>query len=240
MRIIPLKEDDFLVSKNKIFSLLAGNENAVGIRMAVQPFLVITDTEYLLLDAGVGWKEQGKVKLISNLNAAGVQPAMINKVLLSHLHKDHINGLVISEPEGLRLALPQSKVYIQRREYDYALMKSDSPSYDFGKLNFLVNNADIIWMHEDEGYITQEISYLVTGGHTPFHQVFWLQSASTTFFYGADNLPQSNYLDVHIAYKTDDDGKKAMQWRIKWEEQAKAAHWTILLYHDLYSPTLEF
>ncbi|PZF72653.1 MBL fold metallo-hydrolase [Taibaiella soli] len=240
MRIIPLKEGNFLVSKTKEFSVLEDNDESEGIRMAVQPFLVMTNDENILLDAGVGWLENGHLKLFDNLKEAHVSPESISKVLLSHLHKDHINGLVIDDENGLRLAFPQSKIYIQRREYEYALTKTDSPSFDFVRLNFLINYADIVWMDANEGAITPEINYVVTGGHTPFHQVFRIQSEGKIIFYGADNLPQSRYFDMHVAYKTDYDGKKAMQWRIQWEAQAKAEHWQILLYHDLSEPVIQF
>ena len=58
MKIIPLKEGNFSASKTKDFSLLT-EENwntAAGIKMSVQPFLIVTQNDYILLDAGIGWK----------------------------------------------------------------------------------------------------------------------------------------------------------------------------------------
>ena len=236
MRIIPLKDGDFHVNKNKEFILLNSAENRIGFKVAVQPFLVIIDDEYMLLDAGLGMMENGISKIYTNMAGAGLRPDAITKVLLSHLHKDHINGLIESGSGEFRLAFPQARVYMQRREYEYALTKKESLSYEFEKLDFLVNNADIFWLNDNEGTIIEEVTYQVTGGHTPFHQVFWIRSDREIAFYGADNLPQSNYLKVPAAYKADDDGKKAMQLRIAWEQQAKAQNWQLLLYHDLQAP----
>jgi len=57
MRVIPLKEGDFSVSKNKDFCGL--DEFPGGLKMAVQPFLVITEKDFILLDAGLGLSEDG-------------------------------------------------------------------------------------------------------------------------------------------------------------------------------------
>jgi hypothetical protein len=37
-------------------------------------------------------------------------------------------------------------------------------------------------MDEDKGNITDEISFEVVGGHTPFMQVFWIKEAMKRFF----------------------------------------------------------
>ena len=238
MRVISLKDGDFLVNKHKEFALLTATEPAIGIRMAVQPFLVLIDDEAILLDAGVGWQTNGKSTLLMNLAAVDVQSGAITRVLLTHLHKDHVDGLILTGPAGFHLAFPQARVYLQRREYAHALTKKGSPSYDFDKLEFLIKHAAITWLDADEGFITPKITFQVVGGHTPFHQVFWVTSEGETAFYGGDNLPQAAYLAVPMAYKADDDGKKAMGWRKQWQRQAKANNCHLLLYHDRQHPII--
>jgi hypothetical protein len=71
-------------------------------------------------------------------------------------------------------------------------------------------------------------------------QVFWIKEGNETVFYGADNIPQQSYLKYHLAYKSDFDGKRAMNLRIKWEKEAVENHWKVLLYHDLEKAVLEF
>jgi hypothetical protein len=95
-------------------------------------------------------------------------------------------------------------------------------------------------MNEDKGYITDEIYFEVAGGHTPFMQVFRVQEGNEIVFYGADDLPQESYLKYHLAYKSDFDGRKAMELRLKWQKEAAENHWKILLYHDLDKAILQF
>ncbi|MDC8100298.1 MBL fold metallo-hydrolase [Chryseobacterium rhizosphaerae] len=236
MKIIPLKEGNFSASKTKDFSLLTAEniDTAKGIKMSVQPFLIITENDYILLDTGMGWKNENEVSVVSEiLDRENIKPEQITKVLLSHLHKDHIEGAVTATDYGFEATFPNAEIYIQKRELDFAMENKGNPSFDFDTLEKLIQLPHIVWMHEDKGQITDEISYEVVGGHTPFMQVFWIRENEETAFYGADDLPQASYLKYHLAYKSDFDGRKAMELRLKWEKEARENRWKILLYHDL-------
>lgn len=233
MKVFPLKEGNFSVDKNKNFIHLEDAENYKDLKIAVQPFLIETTDNLVLLDAGLGWLENEIPKIHSNIIKAGFQPENVNLILLSHLHKDHIDGLVNKEKDNWALNFPNAEVYIQKREYNFALSKDENSSFDLDVLKFIVDNALIVWMDSDKGTINPEVSFEVTGGHTPYHQVFWIKENGETVFYGADNLPQSGYLKYQIAFKSDFDGIKAKEERIQWEAQAKEECWKILLYHDL-------
>ncbi len=242
MKIIPLKEGNFSASKTKDFSLLTDEsfDTVKGIKMSVQPFLIITENDYILLDAGIGWKNQDGTSVVSGiLHKENINPGQITKLLFSHLHKDHIDGAVQVTDEGFEATFPNAKMYIQRRELDFALENKGNPSFDFDVLEKLIALPNIIWMDEDQGQITNEVSYEVVGGHTPFMQVFWIRENGETVFYGADDLPQSSYLKYHVAYKSDFDGRKAMELRLKWEKEAAQDRWKILLYHDLDQAVIE-
>jgi len=236
MKIIPLKEGNFSASKTKDFTLLTDEnfDQVGGIKMSVQPFLIITENDYILLDAGIGWKNESGAMVISKiLEKENILPGQITKLLFSHLHKDHIEGAVTLKDNGFEATFPNAQIYIQKRELDFAMENKGNPSFDFDVLEKLIQLPNIIWMNEDKGQITDEISYEVVGGHTPFMQVFWIRENEETVFYGADDLPQASYLKYHLAYKSDFDGRKAMELRLKWEKEARENHWEILLYHDL-------
>lgn len=236
MKIIPLKEGNFSASKTKDFTLLTEeNFNTVpGIKMSVQPFLIITENDYIVLDAGIGWKNDAGGTVISKiLERENIRPEQITKLLLSHLHKDHIDGAITFTNNGYDATFPNAQIYIQKRELDFALENKGNPSFDFDILEKLIQLPNITWMNDDKGNITDEISYEVVGGHTPFMQVFWIRENNETVFYGADDLPQASYLKYHLAYKSDFDGRKAMNLRLLWEKEARENNWKILLYHDL-------
>lgn len=242
MKIIPLKEGNFSASKTKDFTLLTEEnfDKVGGIKMSVQPFLIITENDHILLDAGIGWKNESETTVISEiLKRENIHPDQITKLLLSHLHKDHIEGAVTVTDNDFEATFPNAQIYIQKRELDFAMENKGNPSFDFTILEQLIQLPNIIWMDEDQGQLTDEISYEVVGGHTPFMQVFWIRENGETAFYGADDLPQASYLKYHVAYKSDFDGRKAMELRFKWEKEAKENRWKVLLYHDLEKAVIE-
>ncbi|UWX61867.1 MBL fold metallo-hydrolase [Chryseobacterium oranimense] len=236
MKIIPLKEGNFSASKTKDFTLLTDEnfDTVKGIKMSVQPFLVVTEQDYILIDAGIGWKNtDGKIVILELLEKENIKPEQITKLLLSHLHKDHIDGSIQETANGFVPTFPNAEIYIQKRELDFALENRGNPSFDFNTLEKLITLPNIVWMDDDRGNISEEISFEVAGGHTPFMQVFWIRENGATVFYGADDLPQESYLRYHLAYKSDFDGRKAMELRLKWQKEATEEKWKILLYHDL-------
>lgn len=241
MKIIPLKEGNFVAGKNKDFTLLNENPDAKGIKMSIQPFLIITEKDVILLDAGFGWiTADKKPVIIEILQKENIHPDQITKVLLSHLHKDHINGTMQKTENGFEPNFSNAEIYVQKRELDFAFENRGNPSFDFEILEALIQQPNIVWMNEDRGMINNEIYYHVVGGHTPFMQVFRIEENGETVFYGADDLPQESYLHYHLAYKSDFDGRRAMELRIKWQKEALKNHWKILLYHDLEKDILRF
>lgn len=240
MKIIPIKEGNFIADQSKNFKILEGNQDSKGIKMSIQPYLIIIENDYILLDTGVGWKNnEGELIINEVLDKENIQNTQITKVLLSHLHKDHINGTLVRTDSGFESNFPNAKIYIQKRELNFAFESRGNPSFDFEILEALIQQPNIVWMDDDQGKINNEIYYEVVGGHTPFLQVFKIVENNEIAFYGADNLPQESYLKYHVAYKSDFDGKKAMQLRIEWQKEAIENNWKILLYHDLEKSILQ-
>lgn len=234
MKVIPLLEGVYEVSLKKDFHYvspdLIDGKPTEGYYLIVRPFLVQIGDENILIDAGYGGEEECEPILIKKLRENGLNSTAISKVLISHLHKDHINGIGTWIGEEFVCNFPNAQIYIQQKEYDYAIAQTNN-SYNYERLEKLKNFKNIVWMNENEGDISENIHFEMTGGHVPFQQVFWIKNNDETVFYGADNLPQLNYLKYHAAFKNDVDGHKAMEDRLRWEEQAKNEYWKILFYH---------
>lgn len=106
MRIIPLSEGTFTIDKTKLFVPFDETTDNIQSRpvgsllVEIQPFVVVTSKDILLLDAGLGFEKNGTLQLHQNLMSAGINPSEVTKVLMSHLHKDHAGGVGV-EREGL-------------------------------------------------------------------------------------------------------------------------------------------
>lgn len=245
MQIIPLSEGRFTVDKSKDFIPFNPSSDQLSDRPAgsllveIQPFLVITDTDIILLDAGLGYTLNGELQLHQNLKAAGINPGSITKLILSHLHKDHAGGIVMKNSGGeLVSAFPNATYYVQKQELEYALSK-DSASFQKEVLQWLAVYNKVIWLQGD-GSIGEDIHCAISGGHAPFHQAIRIQESGQTAFFGGDEAPQLQQMKHRFVAKYDYDGKKAMQLRNEWKEQGSKEGWNFLFYHDVSHPMHNF
>jgi glyoxylase-like metal-dependent hydrolase (beta-lactamase superfamily II) len=101
MHIFPLQEGSYSVDSTKKFipfdpDVDDWRKRPGSLFIHVQPFLVKTDTDLILFDAGLGFKNnQDELILHQNIRNAGFDPEDVTLVLMSHLHYDHTGGLVI-------------------------------------------------------------------------------------------------------------------------------------------------
>jgi glyoxylase-like metal-dependent hydrolase (beta-lactamase superfamily II) len=254
MKIIPLSEGTFTIDKTKLFVPFDLSSDELQQRptgsllVEVQPFVVITSEDILLLDTGLGFTTaSGRLQLHENLINNGINPSDITRVLMSHLHKDHAGGVSAPVPDAIRavgaiaeslLSFPQATWYVQRKEFEFALEKG-FPSYIPDELEALRNSPQVHWLEGDgviEGYIKHEI----TAAHSPFHQVFWIVDGGEKVFFGGDDAPQLQQMRSRFIAKYDYDGKKCMELRQQWWKQGEEEKWTFLFYHDVKNPVWNF
>ena len=241
MRIIPLSEGSFTIDKSKLFVPFDESKdnlqdrNKGSLLVEVQPFVIITSEDVLLLDTGLGFKKNGILQIHQNLMDNGINPSEITKVLLTHLHKDHAGGVGIEHDEtGNKLSFPNAQYYVQRKELEFAFEKG-FPSYITNELECLRDNKQVRLL-EGDGILNGYIRYQVTGAHCPYHQVYWIVDSGETVFFGGDDAPQLHQMKSRFVAKYDYDGKKCMELRQEWWKKGHVENWTFLFYHDIKTP----
>jgi glyoxylase-like metal-dependent hydrolase (beta-lactamase superfamily II) len=242
-KIIPLSEGAFTVDQTKKFvpfdkqnDDLQGR-NKGSLLVEIQPFLVITSKDILLLDTGLGFADkEGQLQIHKNLAANGINATDVTKVLLSHLHKDHSGG--IAQTNKRIVSFENATYYINKNEWEYALKKG-LPSYHINDF-LLLDKAGKVVFTEDEGVIDDYIFYEVTGAHSPFHQVFKIVDGDEIIFFGGDVAPQLQQMKNRFKAKYDFDGAASMELRQKWWKEGEKEKWTFLFYHDIKEPVFAF
>ena len=82
------------------------------------PVLIRTGNEFVLIDAGSGPNFQPTAgKLQENLEAAGIAPEKITKVIFTHAHADHLWGAIDDFGDGDRF--PNASYVIAAQEWDF-------------------------------------------------------------------------------------------------------------------------
>ena len=244
MNIIPLSEGSFTIDQSKLF--IPFNEvednlqdrNKGSLLVEIQPFILVTSKDIILLDTGLGFQVEENIQLHANLEKAGIKKEDITKVLLSHLHKDHSGGISCMQNGIEQLSIPSAKYYVQQKELEFAFEKG-FPSYVTGDLELLRTSPQLELLNGN-GVLDDYIEYEVTAAHSPFHQVFKIKEGNEIIFFGADDAPQLQQMKHRFVAKYDYDGKKAMQLRQDWWQLGKEEHWTFLFYHDIKTPVFNF
>lgn len=241
MKIIPLSEGSFTIDKTKVFVPFVldkdhlQNRPVGSLLVEVQPFVIITSKDILLLDTGLGFNVNGRPQIYKNLEDNGIDPLKVTKVLLTHLHKDHAGGVSIKDKLGhYSLAFPNATYYLPKDELDYGFEKG-FPSYISEEFDILTNNNKAILL-EETGSIDDYIHYELVGGHSPYHYAYWIKENGETVFFGGDVAPQLQQMKSRFVAKYDYDGKKSMELRQKWWQQGQDEKWTFLFYHDIKTP----
>jgi len=245
MKVIPLSEGSFTIDATKKFIPFDTAEDDLQKRtrgsllVEIQPFVVQTQKDIILLDTGLGFLAQnGKMLLQHHLIQAGINPSSITKVLISHLHKDHAGGIQYFDTQAQQsvLSFPNATYYVSAAELQFAL-HANNKSYTPEQFNLLEHHPKVSLLPKAgtiDGYIRHE----ETAAHSPHHQVFWI-AEDEIIFYGGDDAPQHQQVKNRFVAKYDYDGKKAMELRSTWWKEAASAHWTFLFYHDIKFPSIK-
>ncbi|RCS25821.1 MBL fold metallo-hydrolase [Phyllobacterium salinisoli] len=152
------------------------------------PTLVNTGSELILFDTGFGegGRANGQGQLAAAMQASGYSPDQVSIVVLTHLHGDHIGGLM----EGGAPAFPNARYAAGQIEYDFWTSddRKGTPAENNAKLvdakvkplvekTSFINPGDLIVPG-----ITSEAAF----GHTPGHLIFRLESAGKQLVLTAD------------------------------------------------------
>ena len=85
-------------------------------------YLINTGGKLVLIDPGAGTMLGPTTgDLINNLRAAGYRPEQVDEIYITHLHTDHVGGLIT----GGQRAFPNAIVRINKRDADYWLSEAN-------------------------------------------------------------------------------------------------------------------
>lgn len=138
------------------------------------PTLVNTGTELVLFDTGLA--AEGT---LAALSAAGVSPAMVDVVVLTHMHGDHIGGLMGAD--GTTPTFANARYVTGAVEHNHW---SGAANEGFDK-NVRPLNDKITFL-DDGGSVTGGITGIAAFGHSPGHMVYQLESDGQRLMITAD------------------------------------------------------
>jgi glyoxylase-like metal-dependent hydrolase (beta-lactamase superfamily II) len=151
----------------------------------VNVFLLRAGGKVALFDTGTGTAFQSPGKLFEALASLGVKPEEVDFVLLTHMHPDHIGGLL---REGQR-AFPKAKLMVSKPELDswLAIANSDISNAPAGQIKDMVDmyRTDVQTFAFGETLLPG-VTALDASDHTPGHTVFQLTAAGRSLLIVGD------------------------------------------------------
>jgi glyoxylase-like metal-dependent hydrolase (beta-lactamase superfamily II) len=181
------------------------------IPLAMRCLLVETDGATVLIDTGLGDKENDKFRSIygvsnhgeptrlqSSLAALGVAPSDIDVVVASHLHFDHAGGGTVRGDDGVvRPAFPEARYVVSRGEYEFARLDNERIRASYMSANFEpLAAAGCLDLVDAGSEIVPGIFMEHTPGHTPHHQSIRVDLGGEALLFLADLVPTTAHLPL--------------------------------------------
>lgn len=189
--------------------LEAGGAPGDHFEFSIQPLLVRAGHQVLLFDTGAG-SNFGPIagKLTESMTAAGIKPATVTDIFISHAHGDHIGGLVTG---GGKLTFPNASIHMSAAEWQWLSAMNPKDAQNIG----VADQAGLVAAIRSKVVPFEPGSVLVPGvvtavevkGHTPGHSAYQVGASGHTILYIGDSM-HSYVVSVrkplwHVMFDTD-------------------------------------
>jgi glyoxylase-like metal-dependent hydrolase (beta-lactamase superfamily II) len=193
-------------------------------RTAVNCFLIYAAGRLALVETGCGnYMAATGGQLLRNLAAAGVDPATIDTVILTHMHPDHSAGLT-NMTTGKR-SFPNADLVMHENEirhwFDDTAMAQGNEREK--KLFFQAGREQVTpykerWRLHKGGDVFPGVTAMPFPGHTPGHTGYMISSGGEQLLIWGDivHVPevQTARPEVCMAFDTDADQAQATRRRV--------------------------
>ena len=193
------------------------------VETSVNAYLINTGSKLVLVDTGAaGLFGPTLGNMLANLKAAGYQPEQVDEIYITHMHPDHVGGLM----NGTAMAFPNAILRLDKADADFWLSESNmkaapkesqgffqgamasvNPYVAVGKLKTFEAGTELV----------PGIRTMATHGHTPGHTTYAVESQGVKLMLWGDlmHVAAVQFDDPSVTIKFDSETKAAAKERIK-------------------------
>ena len=208
-------------------------------RLDANALLVETGNRWVLIDTGWGAFAPQVGRLSERLQALGVAPSDIDLVFISHIHPDHVGGLMT--PDGTptypaaEIVLTEPEFDQWRGELDFGAMRIEESFRPlFAEAGARMSRlSDRMRLVADGGEIAAGLTAVSLPGHTRGHCGLEIASGSDALLYVADAFHDQAFDLDHPGWATvfDYDPARAAATRRRVLDRAAADRAMLMAYH---------
>ncbi len=208
---------------------------------ALNVLVVRSGDQTILVDAGLGGQFPGFPRagqFPRRLEAAGIDLASVTDVVITHMHMDHIGGLLVDNVKN-RLR-PDLRIHVAAAEVefwatpDFCLTSMPSPVPDVLRSTarqFMNEYHSKLRTFKEEHEVAPGVIVQRTGGHTPGHSVVQVTSGGERLTFAGDALfPVAfDHPDWHNGFEHDPE--ESVRVRVRLLQDAAASRELLVATH---------
>ncbi len=219
------------------------------IDMAARSLLIETETKLVLIDAGLGDKQDekffshyhrwGEHSIEGSIKNAGFESGDITDVFFTHLHFDHCGGAVIRKGGRLVPRFENASFWVNKDHWSWAtspnsrekasfLPENILPLKDSGKLNLI-----------DGGENPLGFDILTVSGHTEKMMLPLLKFKNKTIVFVSDLIPTAGHIRVPFIMGYDTRPLLTLREKASFLEKASKNGFLLFLQHDINNEIIE-
>jgi len=213
------------------------------IDMAARSLLIETTSSLILIDTGLGDKQDekffshyhrwGEYSIDDSIKKAGFTSGDITDVFFTHLHFDHCGGAIIRKGNRLIPRFKNANFWVNKGHWEWAnspnsrekasfLPDNILPLKESGKLNFIDANEKPL------GF-----DILTVNGHTEKMMLPILEFKSRTIVFVSDLIPTSGHVRVPFIMGYDTRPLQTLREKESFLEKAAKDKFLLFLQHDV-------
>ena len=193
------------------------------VETSVNAYLINTGTKLVMVDTGAaGLFGPTLGNLLANLKASGYQPDQIDEIYITHMHGDHVGGLM----DGDKLAFPNATVRADKHDADFWLSQANMDKAAAGdkggfqgamaSINPYVKAGKFLPFEGDIALVPG-VKAASSYGHTPGHTTYLVESKGEKLVLWGDlmHVASVQFDNPAVTIQFDSDSKAAAAQRAK-------------------------
>ena len=206
---------------------------------SVNAYLINTGPKLVLIDTGAANMLAPTLgKLIANLRSSGYKPEQVDEIYITHMHVDHLGGLVA----GDKAAFPNAVVRAAKAEGDYWLSQANMDKAPAAMKDFFKGAMAAMKPYVASGKykpfegdleLVPGVRAVGTSGHTPGHTIYTAESKGEKMVFWGDlmHVAAVQFPDPSVTIQFDVDSKAAAPQRKKQFADAAAKGYYVGVAH---------